>query len=302
MTIAITGGTGFVGQATLDVHEARSIAVRALARNAPDDRPAMDWITGNLSNFAALDRLVEGADAVIHIAGLTNSVNPDDFEAANVTGTRAMIDAARRAGTQRFIFISSLSAREPQLSAYGASKARAEELVVASDLDWTIVRPPAVYGPRDKDMFELFRAARYGLVPLPPAGRTSLIHVQDLAELLAALARTDQKISGQVFEPDDGRRNGWEHREMAQIIGAAMGKTVWAPHMPAALLHGAAKIDRLLRGKNAKLTPDRANYMVHPDWVVNPDNAVPASLWQPRLPSSAGMKNTAQWYHQQGWL
>jgi uncharacterized protein YbjT (DUF2867 family) len=161
VTIAITGGTGFVGQAVLDLVARRGIAAWALARKVPDDRPGVDWIAGSLGDAAALDRLVTGTDAVIHIAGLTNTPDPAEFEAANVTGTAAMLDAAKRAGVKRFIFLSSLSAREPQLSAYGASKARAEELVAASGLDWTMVRPPAVYGPRDNDMFELFKSARY---------------------------------------------------------------------------------------------------------------------------------------------
>jgi nucleoside-diphosphate-sugar epimerase len=109
-----------------------------------------------------------GTEAVIHVAGLVNTTDPDEFERANVLGTMNMIEAARAAGVPRFIFVSSLSAREPELSAYGASKARAEMLIKASGLDWTIIRPPAVYGPRDAEMFELFRAAKWGVVPVPP--------------------------------------------------------------------------------------------------------------------------------------
>ena len=116
----------------------------------------------------------------------------------------AMIDAARAAGVRRFIHISSLAAREPDLSDYGWSKAKAERVVAASGLDWTIVRPPAVYGPGDRETFELFKMARRGLVALPPKGRFSVLHVEDLCRLILALVdRPDTFL--QTYEPDDGR-------------------------------------------------------------------------------------------------
>ena len=300
--IAVTGGTGFVGQAVLDVMARRGIAVRALARKVPDDRPEVEWIAGNLGDTSALDRLAAGADAVIHIAGLTNTPDPAEFAAANVTGTAAMLDAAKRAGVKRFIFVSSLSAREPQLSAYGASKAQAEELVMSSKLDWTMIRPPAVYGPRDKDMLDLFKSANYGFIPLPPGGATSMIHVADLAELLVALVPSLPQLRGKNFEPDDGREGGWSYREMAGAIGDAVGRRVFAVHLPAPLLRGAAGFDKMVRGNKAKLTADRVGYMCHPNWVARSDKAVPRDVWTPRIPSVDGLKSTAEWYREQGWL
>ena len=162
------------------------------------------------------------------------------------------------------------------------------------------MRPPAVYGPRDSDMLELFRAARFGVVPVPPRGRTSIIHVDDLAECLLALGA--QTGSGDYVEPDDGHPNGYEHAELAKLIGRAMGKRVFAPHLPASLLHLAAKADRALRGDEAKLTPDRAGYMAHPDWVCDPARAVPADVWKPRIGGPDGLRQTADWYRAQGWL
>lgn len=300
--IAMTGGTGFVGQALLDLMAQRGVSTRALARNVPNDLVEVEWISGNLADQAALERLVAGADAVIHIAGLTNTPDPADFEVANVTGTKAMLNAAKKAGVKRFIFVSSLSAREPQLSAYGASKARAEELVAASGLDWTMVRPPAVYGPRDKDMFELFKGARYGFVPLPPGGATSMIHVDDLAELLLALVPSSPKLRHQTFEPDDGRDGGWSYKELAQAIGDAMGRRVFAPNLPESLLRGGAALDKIMRGKNAKLTADRVGYICHPNWVARSDKAVPPDIWTPSIPTKLGLQSTAEWYRAQGWL
>ena len=302
MTIAVTGGTGFVGQAVLDLLRHRSVAVRALARTVPSDRPEVDWVAGSLADTAALDQLVDGASAVLHIAGLTNAPDPAHFTAANVGGTAAMIAAARKAGIDRFVFVSSLAAREPSLSAYGASKAEAEALVAQSGLDWTIVRPPAVYGPRDTEMLELFCAARFGLVPLPPRGATSLIHVDDLARLLCDLTASGQAARHRTYEPDDGRTGGWSHGEMAHAIGAAVGRRVWAPHCPARLLSLAASMDRIVRGDKAKLTPDRVGYMCHPNWVARSSHHVPTTVWKPAIETREGMRSTAQWYRENGWL
>lgn len=302
MTLAVTGGTGFVGQALLDQAAMGGLAVRALARSLPQGASGQDWVQGDLGDEAALARLIEGAQAVVHVAGLTNAPDPAQFAAANVEGTANMLAAARAAEVPRFIFVSSLSAREPDLSAYGASKAQAEELVMASGLDWTIVRPPAVYGPRDRDMFELFRTAKWGFVPLPPGGATSIIHVEDLARLLLAITPPVPAVLRKVFEPDDTREGGWSHKELAGAIGRAVGRRVFAPHLPKKVLLGAARFDRLLRGKAARLTADRVGYMAHPNWVVRSDRMVPAEIWQPRIPGDVGFAATARWYREAGWL
>lgn len=304
MTLAVTGGTGFVGQALLDLLEAQGISAKALVRKVPEQsRKGIAWVEGDLANEGALASLVAGAEAVIHIAGLVNTPDPAEFETVNVTGTANVIAAAKDAGVRRLIFVSSLSAREPKLSAYGASKAKAEELVQASGLDWTIVRPPAIYGPRDTEMFELFRSAKWGIVPLPPGGAASIIHVDDLARLLLALLPTVPSINRHIFEPDDEREGGWSHKELAHAIGKAVGRgTVFAPHLSKRVLMAAASLDGLFRGKNAKLTADRVGYMTHPNWVSRFDRMVPAEIWQPRIRGEEGLAATARWYREAGWL
>jgi UDP-glucose 4-epimerase len=308
VTLALTGGTGFVGSHVLDLALAAGERPRALTRRAGAGHLAPDqvqprWVEGALHDAAALARLCEGASAVIHIAGAVNVPTRADFAAANIAGTRAVVEAAEQAGVRRFVHVSSLAAREPHLSDYGWSKAGAEDVVRGSALDWTIIRPPAIYGPRDADMFEMFRAARWGVLPVPPPGSASVIHAEDLARLLLAAARgSAPDWSSGIFEPDDGRPGGWPHAELARAIGLAMGTKVWAPSLPASFLKTGALIDRLVRGDRARLTPDRARYMVHPDWTSSPDLAVPANLWNPAIGTEAGLAQTARWYRDQNWL
>ena len=204
--LAITGATGFVGSAVLNEALSQGHQVKALARREQPSRAGVAWVRGDLADTAALAALCAGADAVIHVAGLTNTPDPAEFDVANVTGTAHVMAAMQGAGVRRLVFVSSLAAREPKLSAYGASKAKAEALVEASGLDWTTVRPPAVYGPRDIDMLDLFRAAKWGVVPLPPGGATSIIHADDLASLLVTLAASNAApTKKKTYEPDDGR-------------------------------------------------------------------------------------------------
>lgn len=303
MTVALTGATGFVGQAVLDEAGRRKLPVRALTRRQRDVRAGVTWIGGDLTSEAALAELVAGSEAIIHVAGLTKSHDPAAFKSANVDGTAALISAAKAAEVERFVFVSSLAAREPQLSVYGASKAAAEALVEASGLNWTIVRPPGVYGPRDVDYFEMFRSAKFGSIPLPPPGASSIIHVEDLARLLLDLIDAPQAlVRHRLFEPDDGREGGWSHKELAHAIGASMGKRVWAPHLPKPLMQAGARIDALVRGQKARLTADRVSYMSHPNWVSRSDRAVPPAVWRPRVEGKEGLARTAAWYRRHGWL
>ena len=299
--LAITGATGFVGQALIDRALDAGHAVRALARKAQAPRAGVEWVAGDLDAAEQLRALVRGTEAVIHVAGVVNDAAA--FECGNVVGTLNVIEAAKAEGVQRFIQVSSLSAREPDLSAYGASKARAEKLVMASSLDWTIVRPPGVYGPRDVDYFEMFRLAKWGVMPVPPReGRASILHVDDLARLLLALVPGGEGVSFQTFEPDDGRNDGWSHYEFARAVGWAMGRRPWVVHLSRRSLERAARVDRRVRGTKARLTEDRVGYMSHPDWVVSHGQRPPASLWCPLIPTREGLKATATWYRDNGWL
>lgn len=301
-TVALTGATGFVGRVTLDRLLQAGWHVRALTRRDQPTKSGISWVNGALDRPASLTELCDGANAVLHVAGVVNAPDAAGFEAGNVTGTANILAAAKEAGIKRFVHVSSLAARHPELSMYGASKARAEKLVGTSLLDWTIVRPPGVYGPGDTEMFDMFRLAQKGLALLPPRGRVSLIHVDDLARLLVALLPAHDDATARIFEADDGTDSGWSHDGFARAMGWAMGRRVTTVHAPRFLLKLAARADSLLRGRKAKLTLDRASYLSHPDWTIDRASAPPPALWSPQITTRQGLKDTVRWYKAQGWM
>ncbi|MFO1260803.1 MAG: NAD(P)H-binding protein [Sphingomonadaceae bacterium] len=293
-TVAVTGATGFVGSETLDQLLETGFAVRALARRPQAERDGITWIAGALDDAAALDALVAGTDVVLHIAGVVNAPNRTGFEAGNGTGTANVIAAMQRAGLKRLIHVSSFAARNPDLSDYCWSKALGEEKVKASGLDWTMVRPPAVYGPNDTEFIEVMKVARYGIMPVPPTGRASLIHVRDLARVLVSLCgKAGDAYVGATWEVDDGAPNGLSHIELAAAFGRALQRRVIPLPLPQALLMLFAHADRLVRGAQAKLTKDRVRYMCHPDWVIDPAKRPPPAFWQPRIGADEGLAEVA---------
>lgn len=301
MRLALTGGTGFVGAHLVDAAIAAGHEVTALTRRDQPPREHVTWVLGDLQDRSALERLVDHADAAVHVAGVISAQTAAAFEEGNVFGTLALLAAATAGGVRRLVHVSSLAAREPNLSLYGDSKARGEELVMSSGLDWSIVRPPAVYGPGDRETLELFRMAKLGMMLMPPKGRVSVIHVHDLSRLLLALCASDAP-SNILIEPDDGTAGGWTHRDFARALGAAVGTKPAIVSSPGIILRLAARADQFLRRDRAKLTVDRAAYFSHRNWVVEPKRAAPRQLWRPEIKTLDGLKQTADWYRKQGWL
>jgi uncharacterized protein YbjT (DUF2867 family) len=300
--VAMTGATGFVGGATMARLLEAGWKIRALTRKDQEPKAGVVWIKGTLDDPESLFELCDGADSILHIAGVVNAPDAAGFEAGNVAGTANLIAAAKAAGINHFVHVSSLSANQPKLSLYGASKMRGEKLVATSLLDWTIIRPPAVYGPGDTEMLDVFRMAAKGFALLPPRGKISVIHVDDLARLLVALAGPHEDATAQIYEADDGKQGGWTHSGFARAIGWGMDKRVTAIHAPKMLLFAAAYGDRLLRGTKAKLTADRASYLAHKDWTIDANKMPPAALWRPQIKTREGLKETVRWYKRQGWL
>jgi nucleoside-diphosphate-sugar epimerase len=309
LTLAITGGTGFVGGHLIRAALAQGHSVRALARRDPpavatEGSDRLVWVRGALDEPSRLDELVAGTDAVIHVAGVINGRTAADFVAGNLGGTEAMADAACRQGVRRFIQLSSLAARRPRLSSYGASKAQADAAVRRSKLDWTILRPPAVYGPGDRETLLLFQMVDRGLAVLPGRGRFSMLEVTDLARALLALvsAPASHKMT---LEIDDGTPGGLDHRTLAILIGKAIGKRPILLPVPAATLRLGALLDTAaakVARRQPRLSFDRARYLAHSDWTARTGQMTALGIWEPLWQAEAGLKRAADWYREHGWL
>ena len=304
LTLALTGGTGFVGGHTIAEALRRGHRVRALARKAQTPRDGLEWIPGSLADEATLRTLATGADVVLHIAGVTNAANRRGFEEGNILGSATL---RRAIGARPLVHVSSLSAREPQLSTYGWSKLVGEQIARGAAGPVTILRPPAVYGPGDREFLELMKIASTGFVPFPSNSIAAMIYGPDLAEALVALAEDlagPATSAGHSFEIDDGT-GGYTPAEVATAIGGALGRTVRPLPIPPALLRLAAVADTglaRLKGALPRLTQDRAGYMAHRDWSADSAPLRALGLWQPSTRLAEGMAATAIAYRAQGLL
>lgn len=304
LTLALTGGTGFVGGHAIAEALRRGHKVRALARKPQPAREGLEWIAGSLSDEAALRTLAAGADVVLHIAGVTNAANLRGFEEGNILGTATL---RRAIGARPLVHVSSLSAREPQLSTYGWSKLVGEQIARGAAGPVTILRPPAVYGPGDREFLELMKIAASGFVPFPSDSVAAMLYGPDLAEALVALAEDlagPATSAGHSFEIDDGT-GGHTPAEVATAIGGALGRTVRPLPIPPALLRLAAVADTglaRLKGALPRLTQDRAGYMAHRDWSADSGPIRALGLWQPSTRLAEGMAATAIAYRAQGLL
>jgi len=304
--VAVTGATGFVGPHLVAALARHGWKIRLLIRRW-SPLPSLagveaDLVLGDVADEAALRRLVDGADTVIHAAGLIKARRSSDFMAVNRDGT-ARVSAL--APTARFVLLSSLAAREPLLSPYGASKRAAEEVVAGRSGPWLTVRAPAVYGPGDRETLAYFRAVARGVAPRPnlPDARLSLIHVADLAEALALAAERPPPAS--VCEIDDGRDGGYGYGDMQAAAEAALGRTARTLTIPRIAMDGVALVNRVshvLGGQVRILTPGKVNEIFHSDWTVHDRRLAAAIGLRARYDLAGGFADTILWYRRHGWL
>ncbi len=302
---AVTGATGFLGQHIVRAFAEAGWNVRILARRDPSS-PFWTGLTpqviaGSLNDDGALARLCDGADVVVHAAGLIGG-RAQDLEHVNVEGSRRV--AAAVAPAARFLQISSLAAREPHLSSYAASKRAGEDAVRALLGDRAvIVRPPAVYGPGDRETLRLFAlAASSPVLPvLDPSARMALIHAQDAAAQVVSIAQEGKMGS---ITLSDARPEGYGWRELMQTASSALGRRPHLVHMPAAALYAGVIIGGFgarWRKRNSAITLGKVRELTHVDWGVRPsEQAVSAPA--PQFDLLSGFLQTIAWYRTQDWL
>ena len=322
MRALVTGATGFVGSHLVEALQNSSVEVTALARSASKAadlaQREVRVVPGDLHDIAGLERAVRDQDVVYHVAGVVAARDESEFLRSNRDGTRNVLTAAEREGKPRFVLVSSLAAAGPALrgapllgtepphpvTAYGRSKLAAEQVVRSSSLPWSIVRPPIVYGPRDREVLKVFRLARLGLAPVFGDGSQELsaVHAADLAQALLAVTKVQTTIGGtynachpQVFTSAD----------LGQAVGAAMGRSVIRLRVPQgvgrALLAVTETSARLTRQVTI-LTTDKANEFFQPAWTGDPSALTRDSGWRAQYDLSSGLADTYRWYRKAGWL
>ncbi|HEY1880900.1 MAG TPA: NAD-dependent epimerase/dehydratase family protein [Caulobacteraceae bacterium] len=304
--VALAGATGFLGRRLADRLAAAGWRVRALVRRA-EDRAALtaagfEVMAGDLADEPALRRLVVGAEAAINCAGLIKARKQAEYFRANRDGAERF--AAVHGG--RSVLVSSLAAREPQLSDYAASKRAGEEAARgAAGGPLAILRPPAIYGPGDRETLSLFRLARWSpFAPVPgdARARLALAHVDDVVAAIVDLAaRTD--LCG-TYAVGGDRPEGYGWGEIAQAAWRAMGRQARPVRIPNWCLGSAAvAVESIAAAGNRASIFNRgkAREMAHGDWSVTLAEAIPGAP-DTRFTLEAGFADTVAWYRTQGWL
>jgi 2-alkyl-3-oxoalkanoate reductase len=269
----------------------------------------LEVVQGDLSNRQALRTLVDGADVIVHAAGLIKARNAADFEAVNIQGTANLARAIEeRNVSARVLLVSSMAARQPELSTYARTKRAAEQLLMAV-LNWrcdlTIVRPCAIYGPWDRETLAIFRAVDYHifLQPRIADGRVAVIHAADAAAAIATLCERGPAHS--VFELTDERTQGYSWDEIVGTAESAMNSKAFVIPLPAAAVKAAAAVSlaaaRLLC-RTPMLTPEKAREILHPDWSSKAESQPPRSVWSPAIGLAQGFRDTVCWYRDRRWL
>ena len=300
--IAVTGATGFIGL-RLCLHLRRQgFPVRALTRSpsraTPLQAAGIETVTGDLATPAALARLVEGARAVIHCAGAVRGRTRKDFDGANVTGLARLLEALTAEPIPRLLALSSLAARAPHLSHYAASKQAGERLLLehGGKISWTLLRPPAVYGPGDRELLPLFRIMRRGLGPVPGqlSDRVALLYVDDLTAAITAWLRAPSAPRG-IFSLCDPREQGYTWTDILSTAATVFGRPVRPLRIPAMALRGVAALNwagATVIGYTPMLTPGKVRELRHTDWVCGWRELGGAIDWQPRVALAEGLALT----------
>jgi 2-alkyl-3-oxoalkanoate reductase len=328
MTILVTGGSGFLGSHIVEQLSQSGRSVRALVRRSSDTKflrtlSNVELFDGAVDDRQSLEKAVAGVEAVVHSAGLVKARSLDEFMRVNARGTEALLDACltHRATLKRFVLVSSIAVGGPSdahgnpvpldaiprpVTDYGRSKLAAEQAALAKKdaLKITIIRPPAIYGPRDREILAFFKSIKLGVLPLlgSPNSKLSMAYGPDCAR--ACIRAIDVEVpSGSIFAVDDGAVH-----TMAELIReaeAAVGKRAFLRiPLPRRIVEGAALLSEAYgRATNraVMLTRDKCNELFA-QWVCDSSSTQRELGWAPSMTFSQGVQRTVDWYREAGWL
>ena len=326
MKVLVTGGTGFIGSHLVERLLGKQYSVRCLIRKSSDTRwlngLRLEFVHGDLFDERALREAVSGVDCIYHSAGITKSKTSEGYYRGNTTGTRNLLEAtaAHNPQLKRFVHISSQAAigpsptREPiteeakphPITTYGKSKWKSEEecMRFSRRLPITIVRPPAVYGPRDKDIFEFFRTMSRGLQPMIGFREkyVSLIHVRDLVRGFV-LAGESPNAVGQTYFISSKQIYGW--KELGETTRKVMGRFALRIRVPEAAVYvvaAFAELFALFSPKPALMNFEKARDVVQDYWTCDSSKAKRDFGFEQEISFEDGARETVEWYRKEGWL
>lgn len=322
----VTGGNGFVGSHLVEALLKKGYEVVCLVRNKSDLRflsgLQVEYRYGDITDKNSLIEAAKGIDFVFHVAGITRAKNRAEYFGVNASGTRNLVQACFETNpdVKRFIYVSSQTAAGPSkdlhpidenakcepINDYGKSKLEGEKEVLnfKDKLPVTIIRPPAVYGPRDKDTLYFFQLINKGIILAFGLKESylSLIYVKDLARGLI-LAAESQKSSGQIYFLTDGKTYAWS--EAFGVIRDALGVKAIRLRVPKSLLVTSAffseAFTRLL-GKTPLLHLGRAKDLCQRFWICDTSKAKADLGFLPGYDLKIGAVKTASWYRENKWL
>jgi len=325
-TVFITGATGFVGSHVADYFFSQGYKVKCLARKTSN----LSWLRneyeiyeGSLSQISSLKKGVDEADLVVHVAGVVAAKNYDAYYDANVQGTINLAEACVATHTKkRFVLISSLTAVGPSssfenpvdvespmnpITAYGKSKKEAELAIwkFKDKLDISIVRPPAVYGPRDAAIFAVFQSVAKGVGLLIGFGRKnlSLVHVSDLARGIY-LAGTTEKAIGKTYFISSDEFYNWD--QLMNIIKNGFGKKsivkLKLPHSIVKILGASSEIIGNMLGQTPVFNRDKAIDFIQENWTCSNRAAFEDLNYKQEVKIEEGIASTIKWYQENKWL
>ena len=326
LKVLVTGGTGFIGSHLVEALVAKAVHVRCLMREKSDPKWLkgldIERVAGDCCDPASLREAVKGVDCVFHLAGVTKAAREETYFEVNGRGTDNLIHACLESNPRppRFIYLSSQAAAGPSrngcrkkesdtcepVSPYGRSKRMGEELALAHshELPLLILRPSAVYGPREKDVYSYFKMVSKRMNPcfIGRSPRLSLVYVNDVVQALLLALQADNP-KGDLFFVSDG--HDYRLQEIGDTFARVMGVSTVRIPVPEWGLHCAATFSEIFSRFSKKpplISKGKVEEIIQKDWVCDITRAKERLCFEPRFPLEQGAVLTVDWYRKEKWL